>query len=157
MRIYVLDSHGLQHARLPCPSPLLELAQTQGDAIQPSHPLSLPSPPAFNFSQHLRLFKWVSSSHQVASVLEYQLQHQSSQWIFRTDFFRVDWLDFSQSKWPSIVFSNTTVQKHQFFGTQLSVWSNSHIHTWLLENHSFDKMGWIPRSYIGASPVTGGP
>ena len=64
------------------------------DAIQPSHSLSSPSPPALNLSQHQRLFKWVSSLHQVAKVLELQLQHQSFQWIFRTDFFRMDWLDF---------------------------------------------------------------
>ena len=57
-----------------------------GDAIQPSHPLLSPSPPAFNLSQHQGLFQWVSSSHQVAKVLEFQLQHQSFQWIFRTDF-----------------------------------------------------------------------
>ena len=56
------------------------------DAIQPSHPLSSTSPPAFNLSQHQGLFKWVSSSHQVAEVLEFQLQHQSFQWMFRTDF-----------------------------------------------------------------------
>ena len=69
---------------------LLELTQTHvhwvGDAIQPAHPLSSPSPPAFNLSQHQGLFHWVSSSHQVAKVLEFQLQHQSFQWIFRTDF-----------------------------------------------------------------------
>ena len=63
------------------------------DAIQPSHPLSSPSSPAFNLSQHQSLFRWVSSSHQVAKVWEFQLQHQSFQWIFRTDFFRMDWLD----------------------------------------------------------------
>ena len=57
-----------------------------GDAIQPSHPLSSPSPPTFNLVQHPGLFKWVSSSHQVSKVLEFQLQHQSFQWIFRTDF-----------------------------------------------------------------------
>ena len=57
-----------------------------GDTIQPFHPLSSPSPPAFNLSQHQGLFQWVSSSHQVAKVLEFQLQHQSFQWIFRTDF-----------------------------------------------------------------------
>ena len=56
-----------------------------GDAIQPSHPLSSPSPPALNLSQHEGLFKWVSSSHEVAKVLEFQLQHQSFQWIPRTD------------------------------------------------------------------------
>ena len=57
--------------------------------------LSSPSSLAFNRSQHQGLFKWVSSSHQVAQVLELQLQHQSFQWIFRTDIsFRMDWLDF---------------------------------------------------------------
>ena len=56
------------------------------DAIQPSHPLSSPSPPAPNPSQHQSLFQWVSSSHQVTKVLEFQLQHQSFQWIFRIDF-----------------------------------------------------------------------
>ena len=74
---------------------LLELAQTHvhwvGDAIQPSHPLSSPSPPTFNLSQHQDLFKWVSSLHQVAKVLEFKLQHQSFQWTLRTDL--LDWLD----------------------------------------------------------------
>ena len=56
------------------------------DVIQPSHPLSSHSPSAFNLSQHRDLFQRVSSSHQVAKVLEFQLQHQSLQWIFRTDF-----------------------------------------------------------------------
>ena len=68
---------------------LLELAQTHvhwvSDAIQPSHPLSSPSPPAFSLSQHQGLFQWVNFS-QVAKVLEFQLQHQSFQWIFRTDY-----------------------------------------------------------------------
>ena len=67
-----------------------ELAQMHihwvGDAIQPSHPLLSPSPPAFNLCQHQGVFQWVSSSHQVAKVLEFQLQHQSFRWIFRTDF-----------------------------------------------------------------------
>ena len=55
------------------------------DAIQPPHPLSSPSPLAFNLSEHQGLFQWVSSLHQVAKVLELQLQYQSFQWIFRTD------------------------------------------------------------------------
>ena len=80
----------LVHHQLP------ELAQTHAhrvsDAIQPSHPLLSPSP-AFNLSQHQGLFQSVSSSHQVAKVLEFQLQHQSFQWIFRTDFFRTDWFE----------------------------------------------------------------
>ena len=65
-----------------------------GDAIQTSHSLLPPSPPAFNVSQHQGFFQWVGSSHQVAKVLE--LQHQSFQWIFRTDFFQ-DWLVWSPS------------------------------------------------------------
>ena len=56
------------------------------DAIQPFHPLSSPSFPIFNLSQHQGLFQWVTSSHQVAKLLEFQLQHQSFQWIFRIDF-----------------------------------------------------------------------
>ena len=56
------------------------------DTIQPSHPLSSPSPPAFNLSQHQGLFKWVSSLHQLAKAPEFLLQHQSLQWTPRTDF-----------------------------------------------------------------------
>ena len=74
---------------LPVHHQLLEFTQTHlhwvGDAMQPSHPLSSPSPPAFNLSQYQGLFKWVSSSPQMAQVLEFQLQHQSFQWILRTD------------------------------------------------------------------------
>ena len=86
-----LRLHELQHAGPPRPSPTPGATQTHvhrvGDAIQPSHPLSSPSPPAFYLSQHQDLFKWVSSSHQVAKVLEFQLQHQS---------FLLDWL-----VWPA--------------------------------------------------------
>ena len=56
-----------------------------GDTVQPSHPLSSPSPPAPNPSQHQKLFHWVNSSHEVAKVVEFQLQHQSFQWTPRTD------------------------------------------------------------------------
>ena len=73
---------------LPVHHQLLESTQTHvhwvGDAIQPSHPL-LSSSPALNLSQHQGVFKWVSSLHQVAKVLEFQLQHQSFQWTPRTD------------------------------------------------------------------------
>ena len=72
------------HYQLP------ELTQTHvhwvDDAIQPFHPLLSPSPPAFDLSQHQGVFQWVSSSHQVAKVLAFQIQHQYSKWIFRTDF-----------------------------------------------------------------------
>ena len=64
------------------------------ELVMPSnhlYPLSSPSPPAFNISQHQGLFQWISSSHQVSKVLELQLQHQSFQWTFRTDFLE-DWL-----------------------------------------------------------------
>ena len=75
---------------LPVHHQLPEFIQTHVhwvcDAIQPSHPLSSPSPPAFNLSQHQGLFQWVSSLHQVATVLEFQPQHHSFLWIFRTDF-----------------------------------------------------------------------
>ena len=75
---------------LPVHHQILAFTQTHvhwvGDAIQPSHPLSSPSPPSFNLSQHQGLLKWVSSLYQVAEILELQLQHQSFQWRFRTDF-----------------------------------------------------------------------
>ena len=122
---------------LPVHHQLPEFAQTHvhwvGDGIQPSHPLSSPSPPTFNLSQHQGLLRWVSSSHQVAKVLEFQLQHQSFQWTFRTDFFRINWVDLLAVQGTLKSLLHTTVQKHQFFGTQLSSYSNSHIHTQLLE------------------------
>ena len=74
---------------LPVHHQLLEVTQTHvrwvSGAIQPSHPLLSPSPPALNLSQHQGLFQWVSSWHQVAKVLEFQLQHQSFQLTPRTD------------------------------------------------------------------------
>ena len=93
-----LRPHGLQHAELPCLSPTpgacsdsypLSLMPSTIDAIQPSHLLSSPFPPAFNPSQHQGLFQWVSSSpileHILAKVLELQFQHQSFQRTPRTD------------------------------------------------------------------------
>ena len=103
------------------------------DATQPSHPLFPTPPPALNLSQHQGLSQWVDSvsggqstgASASGSVLPMNIQ---------------DWFPLGltglislQSKGLSRVFSNTTVQKYQFFGTQLSLWSNSHIHTWLLE------------------------
>ena len=74
---------------LPVHHQLPEFTETHihrvSDAIQPSHPLSSPSPPASNPSQHHGLFQWVNSSHEVAKVLEFQLQHQSFQWTPRTE------------------------------------------------------------------------
>ena len=82
--------HGLQHARSPCPSPTLGAYSKSCPSSQwchPTiHPMSSSSPPTFNLSKHQGLFYWVSSLHQVEKVLEFQLQHQSFQWIFQTDF-----------------------------------------------------------------------
>ena len=126
---------------LPVHHQLLESTQTHvhqvvyrvGDAIQPSHPLPSPSPPAPNPSQHQsfpvsQLFTWGDQSIGVsasASVLPVNTQDWSpSGWTSWTSL---------QSKGLSRVFSNTTVQKHQFFCAQLSSQSNSHVHTWPLE------------------------
>ena len=108
------------HHQLP------ELAQTQvhwvSDAMQPSHPLSSPSPPAISLSQHQGLFKWVSSSHQVAKVLGISaltsvLPMNTQKW---SPLGWTGWISL-QSKGLSRVFSNTTIQKHQFFAPQLSL------------------------------------
>ena len=130
---------------LPVHHQLLEFTQTHvhqvNDAIQSSYPLSSPSPPAFNLSQHLfpvslpRSQFFASGGQTIrvsalASVLPMNIQ----------DWFPLGWTRWIslQSKGLSRVFSNTTVQKHQFFSTQPSSQSNSHIHTWPQENHSLD-------------------
>ena len=124
---------------LPVHQKLPESTQTHvhrvGDAIQPSHPLSSPSPPAPNPSQYQGLFQWVNSSHEVAKVLEFQPQHPSVLSMNTQDWSPLGWTGWIslQSKGLSRVFSSITVQKHQFFGAQLSSQSNSHIHTWPLE------------------------
>ena len=103
---------------LPIHHQLPEFTQTHihriGDAIQPSYPLSSPSSPTFNLSQHLGLFKWVNSSYQVAKVLEFQLNISPSKNI--QDWLPLGWTDWIslQSKGLSRASSNTTVQKHQF-------------------------------------------
>ena len=82
-----LRPHEPQHTRPPCPSPTPRVYTNPCLLSLWCHPtISSPSSPAPNPSQHQGLFQWVSSSHQVAKVLEFQLQHQSFQWIFRTDF-----------------------------------------------------------------------
>ena len=119
---------------LPVHHQLLEPTQTHvhwvGDAIQPSHPLSSPTLPALNLSQHQGLFKWFSSLDQLALVLEFQLQHQSFQWIFRTDF-PLNWLvrspcspRDSQESSPTPQFK--ILQRSAFFTVQIShdYWKN---------------------------------
>ena len=99
-RLVMSDSswpNGPQNARPPFHQQLQEFIQTHlhwvGDAIQPSHPLLSPSPPAFNLSKYQGFFRWVSSSHQVAKVLEFQLQHHPSNEHSGLISFRMDCLD----------------------------------------------------------------
>ena len=126
-RVWLLLAMNRSTPGLPVHHQLPGLTQTHvhwvGDAIQPSHSLPSPSPPTFNLSQHQSLLKWVSSSHQAAKVMEFQLQHVFSMNI--QDWFPLGWIGYIslQSKVLSTVFSNTTVQKHQSFSTQLSLYS----------------------------------
>ena len=135
---------------LPVHHQLPEFMQTHvhcvGDAIQSSQPLSSPSPTALNLSQHQGLFQWVSSSHQVAETLEFQLQHQSFQWIFRTDFLEDGLLgspccpkDSQESSLaPQFKSINSSV-------LSLLLWSNSHIGAWLLAKNSFDYTDFVSK------------
>ena len=140
---------------LPVHHQLLEFIQTHvhwvSDAIQPSHPLSSPSPLTFNLSQHQGLFKWVSSSHQLAEVLKFQLQHQSFQWTPRTDFLwdglvvspcspRDSQESSATSQFKSIIFSALSV----LYGPTLT---SIHDH-W--KNHSLDYMELCWQSNVSA-------
>ena len=118
---------------LPIHHQLLGFTQTHvhwvSDTIQPFHPLLSPSAP----SQHQGLFQWVSSSHQVAKLLGFQLQHQSFQWTPRTDFLLMDWLDL-------LAVQGTLKSLLQHHSSKASILQgtaffiiNCHIHTWVLE------------------------
>ena len=115
------------------PEPAQTHAHRVSDAIQPSHPLLFPSPPAFSLSQHQGLFKWVSSSQRWPKYWSFSFSISPSKKT--QDWSPLEWTGWIslKSKGLSRVFSNTTVWKHQFFGAQLSSQSNSHIHTWPLE------------------------
>ena len=112
---------------------LLELTQTHirqvSDDIQPSHPLSSPSPPIFNLSQHQRPFQWVSSSHQVAKYWSFGFSISPSNEYSGLNSFRMDWFNLLAVQGTLQHHSS----KHQFFSAPLYLWSNSHIYTWLLE------------------------
>ena len=134
---------------------LLELTQTHvhqvGDAIRPSHPLSFPSPPTFSLSQHQILFQWVSSSHQVAKVLEFELNHQSFQWIFRTDFLE-DWLVWSLCSPRDSQESSPTPQFKSINSSALSFLYSptlTSIHDYW-KNHSLDYMDLCWQSNVSA-------
>ena len=129
-----LQPHGLQHARLPCPSP------TPG-AYSNSCPSSLasPSPPAFNLSQHQGLFKWVSFSHLLAEVLEFQLQHQFFQWTPRTDLLQNGLVGFpcsprdSQESSPTPQFKSINSSAFSFLHSPTLTSIHDH-----RKNHSLD-------------------
>ena len=136
-----LRPHEPQHARPPCPSPTpgvhsdaCPLSQWRHPAISSSVvpssfcPQSLPASGSFPMSQ---LFAWGGQSTGVSALASF-LPKKSQGW---SPLEWTGWISL-QSKGLSGVFFNTTVQKHQFFGTQLSSQFNSHIHTWPLENHS---------------------
>ena len=137
-----LRPHGLQHSRPHCPSPTPRVYSNSCPLSWWCHPTIsssvIPSPPAFNLSQHQGLFKWVSSSlrwpkywsFDSTSVLPMNIQ----------DWFPLGWTGwiYLQSKGLSRVFPNTTVQKHWSFSAQLSLESNSQSINDYWENHSFD-------------------
>ena len=124
-----LRPHGLPHVRLPCPSPALRVCSNSCPLCWWCHPtnssLSSSSPPAFSLSQHQGLHIWwlkywsfsISLSNEYSGLIS----------------FRMDWLDLLAVQGILKSLLQHTVQKHKFFGIQPSLWSNSHIHTWLLE------------------------
>ena len=141
--VQLIWTHGLQYAKRPCPSPTLRVCSNYCPNSQWCHPAisssvnpfspcfqSLPASGSFPAGQFF--------THQVAIVLEFQLQHQSSNEYSGWLPLGLTGLISLQSKELSRIFSNTTVQKHQFSSVKVSLWSNSPIDTWPLENHSFD-------------------
>ena len=118
------------HQQLP------EFTQTQvhwvGDAIQPSHPLSSPSLPALNLSQHQGLYNESSLRIRWPKYWSFSFNISPSNEYSELIFFRIDWFDLLQSKGLSRVFSNTTVRRHQFFGALPFLCSSSHNCTWPL-------------------------
>ena len=116
------------------PEPTQTHVHRVSDAIQPSHPLLSPSPPDFSLSQHQGSFPmsqfFASGGQSIGVPASGSVLSMNIQVWFPLEW--TGWISL-QSKGLSRVFFNTTVQKHKFFGTQLSLQSNSHIHTWLLE------------------------
>ena len=142
-----LQVHRLQHARLPCPSP------TPG-ACSNSCPLSRWCCPNHLIHCHPLLLPWIFPSIQVFSKETVLHIRWPKYWSFSFSIsppseysglisFRIDWLGLLAPKGLSRVFSNTTVEKHQFFGAQLYSHSNSHIHTWLLEKKALTRRTFV--------------
>ena len=127
-----LIPHGLEDVRLPCPSPTLEVCSNSCLSCWWCHPMISPSfLQSFPASGYFPMSQFFTSGGQSiavsvsATVLPMNIQDWFLLWL-------TGWISF-QSRGLSRVFSNTTVQKHQFLGAQLSLWSNSHIPTWPLE------------------------
>ena len=131
-----LRPHGLQHARPPCPSPTPRVYSN-------SCPLSQWCHPTISLCHSLLLPPSIFPSIRVFSNEPVLCTRWPKYWSFSISIspsneysglisFRIDWLDLYAVQGFLRVFSNTTVQKHKFFGTQLSLWYNSYIHTWLL-------------------------
>ena len=149
-----LRPHGLQNARLPCPSPSPRVCSNSCPLSWWCHPTILSSVIPFSCFQSFP----VSGSFPVswllalggqsigASALSSVLPMNIRGWFPSV----LTGLITLMSKGLSRVFSNTTVQKHQFFSTQPSLWFNSHFYTWLLENHSFDYMDLCWQSAVSA-------
>ena len=144
--------HGLQHTRLPSPLSTPGVKSNSCPLSPWCHPIisypASPPPPAFNLSQHQGLFQWVSSLQQVAKLLEFQLQHQSFQWIFSIDFLQ-DWLvwppccprDSQQHRsWEASILRHLA-----FFMVQLS-----HPDKTTGKNHRFDYMELCWQNYVSA-------
>ena len=133
-----LGPHGLQHARLPCPSPTLGTCSNSCPSSQWCHPTISSS--VIPFSSHLQSFPASRSfpMSQFFALGGQSIGASASAWVLPMDI--QDWFPLGlnglislQYKGLTRIFSNNTVQKHQFFTTQLSLWSKSYIHTWLLE------------------------
>ena len=141
--VWLFATPGLQHAKPPCPPQTHRGYSNSCPLIRWCHPtISSSVVPFSSLLQYFpalgSFFRWISSSHQVAKVLKFQLQHQSFQWIIRTDFLQDLVVGSLQSKGLSRVFSNTIVQKRQFFSAQLSDSPTlTPIHDYW-KNHSFD-------------------
>ena len=133
-----LRPHG-QHARPPCPSPTPGAHSNSCSLSWWCHPTISSS--VIPFSSHPQSFpasgsfpnKWVSSSHQVAKVLEFQFSISPSNEYSGLISFRMDWFDLLSVQGTLKSLLQHCSSKHQFFWAQLSLWSNFHIHTWLLE------------------------
>jgi len=150
-----LQLHGLQPTRVFCPSlyprvcsNLCPLSQWCHKTISSYVALS---PSSLNLSYNQGLFQWLSSLYQVAKVMELQLQHQTYQWIFRVDFLQA-WLVLSpccpRDSEKSYFSRKKNSSKASILQHSASLWSSSHIHTWLLEKTYFDYKDHCQRSDI---------